>query len=450
MMNLEADVLVIGGGMAGLAAACAAAEAGASVTVVRKGHGATSDSSGAIDIAGYLPGGNTPFESAREGIHALVGLFLYHPYSVLERGTAGTDSAFERIEESATMLRKWLLGTPAEITGSLERNVMPVTVLGSSKPTSLLQKTMVPPDWDDDSTLLFAGFTGNPDFNASLAAKGFIAERIQLGDPPRKIADAELRVAPFGKPYNASSVEIARHLDHPNGPDTLIEELTPHVERIGVTHVALPPVLGLKAPARVHHILEEQLDVKVFELLSFPPSVPGLRLLKSLDSNLVSCGGRILEAHEAIDCERENDQLVRVRCRTHHRSLDILPGSVVLATGKFVGGGIAGTEEGLSEGIFDLPIVSEDWTSTGSLRPQRLTGPISINNRGHRLFACGIAIDDLLRPLDQSGNPFAENLFSAGSILAGYNYPVEKSGLGVALATGVAAGMNAVENSEEG
>lgn len=453
MMELETDVLVIGGGMAGLAAACSAADAGASVIVVRKGHGATADSSGAIDIAGYLPGGNTPFQSGREGLRAITGLFPYHPYSVLGQESTETGSQFEkaleRVEHSVNMLKKWLSGTPAETIGSLERNISAVTVLGTSKPTSLLQKTMLPPDWDDDSILLFEGFAGNPDFNAVLAAKTFMAERARVGEPPKKIADSELTLSPFGKPYNVSPVEIARHLDHPGGTAFLADSLSKDVERTGATHIALPPILGLKTPAENRRILEDRLDVQVFELLSFPPSVPGLRLLRSLDNTLAGLDVRILEAHEAMNYEQSGNRIVRVQCKTHHRSLDILPDSVILASGKFIGGGITGSENGLSERLFGLPVVSEDWTSTDGIRPQRLTRPISINSRGHALFACGVAVDMHLRPLDGSGNTFAENLFSAGSVLAGYNYPVEKSGLGVALATGVFAGTNAAHTLQE-
>ncbi|TFF96649.1 anaerobic glycerol-3-phosphate dehydrogenase subunit B [Candidatus Thorarchaeota archaeon] len=453
-MKLETDVLVIGGGMAGLTAACTAAEAGASITVVRKGHGATADSSGAIDIAGYLPGGSTPFGSAREGLQALVGLFPYHPYSVLGRVAADAESQFdqvlERVTDSVSSLKRWLSGSPAEVMGSLDHNISAVTVLGSTKPTSLLQTTMTPPEWDDDSTLLFAGFRGHSDFNASLAAKTFMAAQARLGEPPRRIADAQLSLAPFGKPYNVSSIEIARHLDHPGGIDALAEELSGHVERIGATHIALPPVLGLKRPAKNRSLLEELIEAQIFELLSFPPSVPGLRLLRSLDAALIGFGGRILEAHEAVGYEKSGSEISRIKCTTHHRTLEMLPSSVVIAGGKFIGGGIIGTEDGLTEPLFGLPVVSEDWTSTAGIRPQRLTRPVSITSEGHGLFACGLAVDKLLRPLDESGDTFANNLFSAGGMMAGYNYPVEKSGLGVALATGVTAGMNAVERVQEG
>ncbi len=63
-MDLEADILVVGGGLAGIVAGTVAAENGVSTIVARKGLGATEYSSGAIDILGYLPGSFIPFSSS--------------------------------------------------------------------------------------------------------------------------------------------------------------------------------------------------------------------------------------------------------------------------------------------------------------------------------------------------------------------------------------------------
>ena len=60
-MKLESDLLVIGGGMAGLVAGTVAVESGAEVLLLRKGQSATACSSGSIDIIGYLPDATEPF-----------------------------------------------------------------------------------------------------------------------------------------------------------------------------------------------------------------------------------------------------------------------------------------------------------------------------------------------------------------------------------------------------
>ena len=66
LMDIETDVLIIGGGMAGLVAGITAAQAGTNTIIVRKGQGATVDSSGAIDIAGYLPGAYNKIKHCRQ------------------------------------------------------------------------------------------------------------------------------------------------------------------------------------------------------------------------------------------------------------------------------------------------------------------------------------------------------------------------------------------------
>jgi len=82
-MDLEADLVVIGGGMAGLIAGTIAAETGVNTILLRKGQSATAYSSGAIDVIGYLPEASDPFASPEEGLFALSRLYPLHPYSTV-------------------------------------------------------------------------------------------------------------------------------------------------------------------------------------------------------------------------------------------------------------------------------------------------------------------------------------------------------------------------------
>ena len=45
----------------------------------------------------------------------------------------------------------------------------------------------------------------------------------------------------------------------------------------------------------------------------------------------------------------------------------------------------------------------------------------------------------------EDGVEWATNLFSAGAVLAGYDYSIEKSGLGVAALSGYASAKNAID-----
>ena len=65
------DVVVIGAGLAGLAAAIKAADAGLSVTLVTKGVGGIQLGTGTVDILGYRP---EPVEAPLEALEGHVAL----------------------------------------------------------------------------------------------------------------------------------------------------------------------------------------------------------------------------------------------------------------------------------------------------------------------------------------------------------------------------------------
>ncbi len=77
----------------------------------------------------------------------------------------------------------------------------------------------------------------------------------------------------------------------------------------------------------------------------------------------------------------------------------------------------------------------------GEVFTQKLLG-LQITER-HALFEAGVKVDALLRPLTLDAAPRFNNLFAAGAILSGHNYVSDGTGSGVALATGVQAGINA-------
>lgn len=448
-MDATCDLLVIGGGMAGLVAGITTAEANASTIVVRKGEGATSMSSGAIDFAGYLRGGTTTFLSPLEGVAALSQVYPSHPYALLS--SHDSDSSLSFLQESVTWLTETLIDTPSELCGKLDTTIMALTVLGTRKPTTLVQTSMYTDRLDnDDETLLFAGIKGLPDFVASAASKSVLDQVISSGIGPRKTIHTNIECAPFQKRSNISPIELARFIDTEEGYTLLSNGLKKQIDRTGATLVAVPPVLGLKAPVKVKETLQQDVGAEVFELLSFPPSVPGYRLQRSLESALKKAGGHLLLGHQASSFNKKDNHITDVTLNSPRRKYSISPKSVILATGKYAAGGLVGDANGLHEVIFNLPVLTGVQLPVHNTRPRNLTRNISIQPKGHTLFECGVGTDSRFHPTDSNGEVFAENMFAAGSILGGYNYPVEKSGLGVALTTGRACGKLALDDTQGG
>jgi glycerol-3-phosphate dehydrogenase subunit B len=91
-----------------------------------------------------------------------------------------------------------------------------------------------------------------------------------------------------------------------------------------------------------------------------------------------------------------------------------------------MGGGLVAKKQSLVEPIFQLPVVNP----VNQGEQARFLSPA-----GQVFLQAGLEVDGQLRPPDG----FA-NLYAVGSLLAHSNYAAEKSGLGIALATGYKAG----------
>jgi glycerol-3-phosphate dehydrogenase subunit B len=442
--------------MAGLVAGTVAAESGLKTVLLRKGQSATAYSSGAVDVIGYLPEASAPFTNPEEGLAAIAGLYPLHPYSIVGYGEEVTpdqvvDAIVTRTRDSIDWLKAHLNETAATLVGDFSSNINPITILGSTKPTCLIQMTMNSGDIEnqEDSTLLFVGITGHPDFNAAAAAKTYLEDRVALGLPPRKVVHCSVHLAPFGTPLNLSAVEIARHLDHEEGLVELLVQLKDQVEKVGATHVALPPILGLRNAPKNQARLKRELGAHVFELLGFPPSVPGLRLQLALEKIFREAGGKLLVGHEAVSYQKRGGLVESVTAQAPRRELTVNSKAFILATGKFIGGGLAGDVNGIHETMFGLMTVTGSYHSASDMLPSKATNRLVITPEGQPVYSTGLTVDPHFRPIQEDGVEWTRNLFAAGSVLAGYNYSVEKSGLGVALTSGFSAAHSAISYIEE-
>ena len=198
-MDHTCDLLVIGGGMAGLVAGSVASEAGLSTILLRKGQSATAFSSGAIDVIGYLPEATEPFTSPKEGLTAIAGLYPLHPYSILGYGEDiepenVVSEIIGRTRESISWLKKTLRNTVASLYGDFKRNIFPITILGTTKPTCLVQKTMYSETLhkDEENVLLFAGFIHQSFPIVLLAPGGLVITAAVIGLSARSTSLGEL------------------------------------------------------------------------------------------------------------------------------------------------------------------------------------------------------------------------------------------------------------------
>lgn len=422
---LEADVLVIGGGMAGAIAALAARAAGSRVVLVRRAPGATALSSGAISVAPHraahpgerLSARRGPLESAR----ALAAAAPDHPYAVV-----GVDALGEALAFAARELGGLL--APA-----IDRPRVLATALGGAVGAGLCQRSMEAADLlAVRGTLAVAGLAGHLAFDAELVAAG-LGRWAARGGPPARALGLDLPglVPPAARPH-----ELARALEPPGAAEALGEALRAALPD-GAGAALLPPVLGLDPAARVPERVAAAAGLPVGEALSDVPSVPGLRLQRALEARLREAGVALVGATIAAGWAAPGEPLDAGGTPIHARSW-------VLATGRFVGGGIA-RRGALSEPALGLPVQAAEGREAGVHLAARPAASLTVRDRRapQPLLSAGLRVDGALRPLDERGRTVHPRLFAAGAVVGGHEQATDGTGLGVAILTGWLAGRAA-------
>jgi glycerol-3-phosphate dehydrogenase subunit B len=193
----------------------------------------------------------------------------------------------------------------------------------------------------------------------------------------------------------------------------------------------------MRNPIQVKEDLEKIMGANVFEISIPPPSIPGIRIFNRFKEWLIQKGVTFLPGYSVskaiIKGKRcEGIEMIHPPVITSY-SAD----RYILATGRFMGGGLVASDERISEPIFSLPVAQpksrEDWFE----KP-------FFSHLPHPVHEAGILTDSSLRPTNENGNPILENLWAAGSILAHHHCIDEKSREGIEIATGYWAAKSAI------
>jgi len=406
------DLAIIGAGMAGMAAAVFAANRGIS-TAIMGSLGESWFTGGLIDLMGIHPvGKGKVWSDPWAAIEAVKRDIPKHPYARLPEKDINL-----ALQEFDAFLDQ--TGLPYHSDEGLNSNL--ITAFGAIKTTHGVPRTM----WPGVAALsvkapcLIVDFKGLKGFSASL-----LVERL-------KSEWAGLRALSIPSIYGEQIQEInpiplAQDLEVAEYRQKLAELIKPHVK--DAEYVGLPAVLGIHQSDRVVNELGELLGKPVFEIPAMPPSIPGMRLkeafLRFLSDNKVHClfQKHVLQATPTSDGDFSLDI-----GRTVHEDT-IGAHAIVLATGRFLGGGLQSDHSSVTESIFNLPVFQPE-------NRELWHGDRLFEAGGHAISLAGLETDEMMRPLDAGGNPAFENLFAAGIILAHQDWTRMKCGSGLSVAT---------------
>ena len=423
-MAIESEVLVIGGGLAGLTSALAAARSGANVRLVSYKQSTLRNASGLIDVLGYTPEGEGPLSDPYGVIPTLPES---HPYR-----TVGVETVREALALFDDVL-------PYYCGGHTDSNALVPTHGGTVKPTARYPEGASAGLASDTRDVLLVGLESMTDFDAPRAAAHleaagvpFDVRGVTIPFPGNLRADA--RVTRYAKLLDTNDGVSVRGRDVP-AREALARRVAPHLE--DEARVGFPAILGMDHPAAVRSTLSAELGVDVFEVPMGPPSIPGTRLEGTLFAALSDAGASIETGNPVVDYEG-TERIERIFVEKNGARIPNTAEQYVLATGGLVGKGVQSNREAVYEPVFGCHVAHStnryDWFEQNAFGD-------------HPFARFGVSTDDSLRPLAADGTTEFDNLQAAGSVLGGYDFAAEKSGSGVSIATGYAAGQHAAQEA---
>ena len=411
------DLCIVGSGMAGLSAALFAARRGLSTIVVGR-TGEIIFATGFLDLLAVpAPETGEVWDDPWAGLAALAAAQPRHPYARIPA---------ERIRSAFDGLVAFLAEQGLPYVGEGDRNVQAVTSVGTLKTTYRVPATA----WNG----VVALGRRSPGLIADIQGlKGFSARQIAatLGERWPGVRTTRLSLPGSTGPGEVFPERLARSLEVASSREALAAELRPRLGTAAV--VGLPAVLGVSGSAEVLRDLETRLGVPAFEIPTMPPGVTGLRLKEAFERGLKGLGVTLCLESRVVRTEADPGGGFRLHAGPVRDVEEVIAArAVILATGRFMGGGLKADRQRVSETLFHLPVSHpvrrDDWHREDFL-----------DRRGHPINRAGVEVDAVFRPVDADGRVVHPQLRAAGSILAHQDWMRMKCGSGLAIATAYAA-----------
>jgi glycerol-3-phosphate dehydrogenase subunit B len=397
------DLIIIGMGLSGLMAAKTATKAGQKVLIIGKGMGSLCLFSNTIDVLGQIP----KTMKMRDGLTQWIKDNPKHPYSKVD---------FDKIEEALSSFLS-LFPPPYSFHAIDNMNCLLPTGVGTLRPTYLIPMTMVEGASLDRGNTLVVGFKGFKDFYAR-----YVADQLQSRGITLSIPDT--------LPQEISATALARRMGEKSFREKIGREIKKQFH--DETRIGFPAVLGVNDSVQVKEDLEEIIGAKVFEIPILPPSIPGKRIFDRFKEWLIRKGVSFLLGYSVARVTLKGKRCEGIEVFHPPVSTTYAADRFILATGRFIGGGLKADREKVSESILNLPVYQPKL-------PEHWFERILFTDPPHPIHHAGILTDSSFQPVDERGDLILENLWVVGSILAHHHSIDEKSREGIEITTGYMA-----------
>jgi len=402
------DLIVIGTGLAGLTAARTAIGMGAKVLIVGRGMGALTLFGNTVDLLGEIP----PETEMAEGMTRWIAAHPEHPYA--RTGWEGIESAIAAF--------RGLFPPSYPFAAPGRGNSLLPTGAGTMRPTWLTPVTMAAGAAMTPAETLIVGFRGFKDFQGDTVSLHLKCRGVTLSLPRYGL---EGLTAPA----------LARLMDETSFRERVGESI--RQQMAGERFIGLPAALGLRDPAAVLKTLETVTGARVFEIPMLPPSIPGTRIFHRFREELITKGADFRMGHSVSGAMVKNGRCEGINIDNPPLVAEYRADQFILATGRFLGGGLWAEMDRIIEPVFDIPVFQPG--ERGQWFGERFFDP-----EAHPIHRAGVVTDADLRPVDPEGRILLANVRAAGSILAHHQAIEEKSREGIDIATGFLAAKRAL------
>lgn len=399
------DVIVIGGGLAGLMAASVAASRNQKVTVLTYGSGSLPLSSGAID-----------FLNSKAPDAAIQLVLDYHPYKKI---------GAKNIDAAAKFFVDVMNKSDLPYVGRLSAQIPIVTAVGTLKYSCLVPESMDASNLANKKKIFVVEIKGLKDFYAAM-----IADNLKKYFPEKIFETAKLDLNLLGG-RDITCMDAAQIL---TGNEQILADELKTLNATEDDAIIIPPILGLEGNSS-RAAVKSQLRAEIFETTCLPPSPPGIRLQRAFIKFLQSAGVRIFENSKVVRGVVDGKKVTGVVVKNSVREKIFHARKIILATGGFYSGGIQMREfDNPFEPIFDLPVFfpegAEKWSNKNlfSDKPQGFS-------------MTGIFTNENLNPIDENDKVVFENLHVVGANLGGCDKIFERSAGGISIASAYKGGI---------
>lgn len=397
---MKYETIIIGGGLSGLLSGIALARSGRSVAIISAGQSALHFSSGSFEL----------LNRAVNPLEGLESLDDSHPYRKI-----GKELLIKYTNDFVTFATE----AGMKINGDAARNHYRLTPIGLLKPAWLTLDDYAV--FDNDMHLPWRkvaifNLNGYLDFYpkfliSGLSKKGIECEVSTLTIPQlenMRKSTTEMRAANIARVMTGETISA------------IAKEINAHIGNANA--VLMPAVFGLFDNSPVEQ-LRSLVNVPVYFVPTMPASVPGVRTQIQLRKYFQQLGGTYFIGDNVTEGTLNGNRLESITTM-NHGDMEFTANNFILATGSFFSHGIIASQAKVYEPIFGLDVEAHDqrenWCNIDLYKEQPYMKYGVITDAGFHAMTGGVTI---------------ENVYAAGSILAGQNAIEEGCGAGVAITT---------------